>query len=72
MLGSISGKARERRSDMAVDVGVETEGTRRNAEDNKGGSRGWGAVGNPEKLKLCLRRGGRWTAGLEVWGRDCA
>lgn len=72
MLGSTSGKAKERRSEMVVDVGVETEGARRKEAEVSGASRGGEVVGNPEKLKLCLRSGGRWTVGLEVWERACA
>lgn len=72
---SSSGNAKFRRSEMRLGAGgraAENDGARKNEDDwASGGSRGWKVDGKPEKLKLCLRRGGRWVVGAEAcgWGR---
>lgn len=81
--GSTSGKASERSSVRSVVAGGETEGARRKAWGKVGSMAGGGGglEGKPAKLKLCLRRGGRWDRerpveeddeGDEAFGRACA
>lgn len=57
---STSGKASESSSERSVVAGGETEGARRKVWGRVVSIEGGGLEGKPAKLKLCLRRGGRW------------